>query len=531
MRRVLLVLAVAAAGCSKCGRQPGAGGGGKGVESVLPAGANAYVIVPSVERLGQKLVQIEGFKVANFAVQATGFETAHAYVDALVQDLGIDVRSKEQLDKIGIAADGSAGVAVMDDDEVLIALPIKDEGRIGSFIRTFSANRLGASMVEDKEENGVTVHRLVNAAGAKLAWTSKNGYALVVARTGVDKLSGWAKETVETLAKDTSLPASLARMPAERDAIIYAPPRAAMMAMPVSHAVVTAALDAKALTLTFDAPWSGDKAGLSAFEASKAAVALLGALPADTFLVARFAGEPSQLAPLVAPLLGKNLERAFSEGGFDLQTALSQVVPGALLGLSLSPTAQMGGGMPDMDIRRTNPFAFVHLSGLAQVKSPEAAGPALAKLAEVAPRFGAQMTPKDGVYVTTYAQGEGVHFAAKGERVVFGSPLPRVKALLEAEVGAPALSPELAAALDGSAIAMVVDLRRLADSVRALPPSAWGIGGFAIKATTVRWLDNSDDLRAVTVNVGAKGTALQGTLKLLLGAGAAAAPARGDAGP
>ena len=46
--------------------------------------------------------------------------------------------------------------------------------------------------------------------------------------------------------------------------------------------------------------------------------------------------------------------------------------------------------------------------------------------------------------------------------------------------------------------------------------SATDLGGFAIKATTVRWLDNSDDLRAVTVNVGSKGGAVQGTVRLLL---------------
>ena len=533
MKRLLVVmLALVAAGCSKCGK-PGSGAGpGRGVETVLPTGATAYVIVPSVERLGQKLTQLEGFKVANFAVQAAGFETAHAYVDALVADLGIDLRSKEQLEKIGIAPDGSAGVALMGRELALVALPIKDEGRIGAFIRTFSANRLGASAVEDKVENGVTVHRLVAQTGAKLAWTTKNGFALVVSREGVDQLAGWAaRGEADTLAKDTSLPASLGRLPKERDAIIYAPPGGApMLALPVAHVVLTAALDAKALTLSFDAPWGGDPSTLGVFE-TKPGASLTALLPADTFLAARFGGDPSLLAPLAKPLLGEHLSRAFSEGGFDLPAVLQQVAPGTVMGLSLSPTAQMGSGVPDIDIRRTNPFKYVHLSGVAPARSAELVAPALAKLAEVAPRFGAQMTLKDGVYVTTYAQGEGVHFAAKGDQVVFGSPLPRVQALLAADGKAAPPLGELRQPLEGSSLTAVVDLRRLAASVRELPPSAWGVGGFAIKATTVRWLDNSDDLRAVTLSVGTKGGAVQGTLQLLLGAPAPTAAAPGDAGP
>jgi hypothetical protein len=31
-----------------------------------------------------------------------------------------------------------------------------------------------------------------------------------------------------------------------------------------------------------------------------------------------------------------------------------------------------------------------------------------------------------------------------------------------------------------------------------MPSSAWGVGGFAIKAGTVRWLDALDDIRAIT---------------------------------
>ncbi|MBL8956815.1 MAG: hypothetical protein JNK82_38940 [Myxococcaceae bacterium] len=529
MRRALafvVVLGATVAGC-KCGKD--AVTRASGVERVLPAGGNAYVIVPSVEKLGQRLTLVENLKVATFAVQAANFETAKGYVDAMVAELGIDPRSREQLEQIGIDPSGSAGVAIMDGEgSLMVALPIKHEGRIAAFIRTLSANRLGASMVEDKVQNGVTVHHLVGAVGTRLAWASSNGYALIAPMASVEQLGGWASRAeADTLARDTSLPASLARLPAERDALVYVPPATkATLVAPVSHVVIALSLQPDAFTLTADAPWSGSKEALSLFTAQPAAP-LVGLLPADAFFVARFGGDAKELAPLLLPLLGENLERAFGEGGFDLTAALEQVAPGAVLGLSLAPTVQMGQGMPDLDPRRTNPFSFVHLTGVAPAKSEAAVAPALEKLAAVAPRFGAQMTLKDGVYVTTYAQGEGVHFAAKGGQVVFGSPLPRVKAMAQGDDAGGGPVQAYRDVLEATPLAVVADLKALSDAVRALPSSAWGIGGFAIKATTVRWLDNSDDLKAVTVNVGTKGGAVQAKVQLKL---APQAPSGADAG-
>jgi hypothetical protein len=381
------------------------------------------------------------------------------------------------------------------------------------------------------------VHVLAGAAGPKLAWTTSNGYALVVPQAGVPKLSGWASRSEsDTLAKDTGLPASLQRLPAERDAIIYVPPGSKeMLALPITHVVLTLSLAPTALALSADAPWGGDQAGLSLFE-PKPGDALLGLLPNDAFLVARFSGEAGQLAPLLKPLLGPHLTRAFEEGGFDVKAqVLDNLKPGAVLGLSLAPTAQMGQGVPQLDVRRTNPFTFVHLSGAAAARSAEAVPATLEKLAALAPRFGAKMELKDGVYVTTYSQGEGVHVAAKSGRVLFGSPLGRVAALLSADASqlGPVSDAKLKAQLEASAVGAVIDLRKLSDAVRELPASAWGVGGFAIKATTLRWLDNSDDLKAVTASVGAKAGAVQARVELLLtpgGAGPADGGVLQDAG-
>jgi hypothetical protein len=78
---------------------------------------------------------------------------------------------------------------------------------------------------------------------------------------------------------------------------------------------------------------------------------------------------------------------------------------------------------------------------------------------------------------------------------------------------------------------VVLDLRRLSDAVKNLPSEAWGIGGFAIKATTVRWLEATDDLRAVTLSVSRKEKALQAELSLRLTPAPATSPSPAPATP
>lgn len=109
-----------------------------------------------------------------------------------------------------------------------------------------------------------------------------------------------------------------------------------------------------------------------------------------------------------------------------------------------------------------------------------------------------------------------MHFAPKGSLVAFASPVQRLDAVLASEAAAKP------AAATSDAFTMSVDFTKLANSVRGLPESAWGLGGFALKPTTVRWLDATDDLKGLTVTAGAKDGKVLTTVKLSL---AIAAPA------
>jgi len=102
---------------------------------------------------------------------------------------------------------------------------------------------------------------------------------------------------------------------------------------------------------------------------------------------------------------------------------------------------------------------------------------------------------------------------------VLAAPQARLEAALQRLKGPPGKQPlaeDLGRALQEPVLGAVLDWKRLSDAVKALPSEAWGIGGFAIKATTVRWLDATDDLRAVTLGLSQKDKALQAELTLWL---------------
>lgn len=532
MKRLLVVLLLAlVAGCSRCGPQKPAGASAQPVERVLPAGAVGAVIVPQLASAGQKLKLIEALKVTGFAAQLQGFGDGKALADALVQEVGIDVRSPEALEKAGVDGARAAGVAALISGQVYLALPVKDPQKFHGVLEQLAHRRLGAGAGGEQKFGELTVKTFSARQGQppKLGYALAHGYALITDGAGVGKLAGLAAMTeTDSLASDRGYMAQLKQLPAERDVVVYLPTGTpALATAPFTSAAGAVSLTPAGLSVLINATWKGDPAELAMLQPQTGAQALAGYLPRDAFLVARYTGDPARLGPWVRDLLGKYLVRAFDEGGFDLKTqVLEQLKPGLVAALSLSDRPPMDKGLPAFDIRQTNPFTYAHLSAVAPTKSKDAALPALEKVAALAPRFGATMElrtrAEDGqqAMITTWAQGEGVHFAPKGELLFFASPIQRLDALVKSDgKGDSPVTP-----LGDDALAVAVDLTRLAASVRALPDSAWGIGGFAIKATTVRWLDATDDLKGVSLSVGAKDKVVQARLQLTLGGGAAKAP-------
>ena len=522
-KTLFLAVLLLAVGCGKCTKSSASSAG---IERVLPRGAVGVVVVPALASAGQKLKIIEALKVTAFAAQLKGFDDGKGFADALVSELGVDVRSTEALEKAGVDGTRAAAFAALVTGHAYLALPVKDEKKLHAALQALATQRLGATTMSEQHFGELTVKTFSSTALPKLGYVIANGYALITDGAGINKLPGLGAMTQsDSLASDKLYAAELEKLPKDRDVVVYLPTGTPLLVQaPFTAVTGSISLTPAGLTVTANASWKGDPAQLAALEPQVAPKSLLGYLPADAFLVTRYSGDPTKLAAWTRQMLGPNLSRVFDEAGFDVKTqVLEQVQPGAVASLSLSERPPMDKGLPTLDLRQTNPFTYVHLSGATATKKPADVVPTLEKIASLAPKFGAEMSLRerpDGqkAMITTYAQGEGVHFAPKGDLLFFASPVQRLDALVKSD-GAGTMS------LEGNdALAVSVDLNKLSASVRALPESAWGIGGFAIKATTVRWLDATDDLKRVTLNVGAKDKVVQATVVLTLGGAAKPAP-------
>lgn len=358
-----------------------------------------------------------------------------------------------------------------------LVIAVADPLRFREAVRRLATNRLGATVESTREELGrsITSFARPGEAGAVLALVAVDGFALIAADEAVEELAGYAAlSSPESLAEAQLLSFALAHLPATPDLYLHLPTTSNFASRAgLANSTVAVELTQKGLHLRAHLPQERTSPWLPLLQETPA-VDLTAALPMDAFFFARFAGDPAALVRLWT--------RAADP--------LANLESGVEVAVSLAPTANFSQ-MPSLDFRRTNPFRYFHLVAVAPVKNSQAADEMLQKLPPLAAALG--------------ALGQGLHFAQRDRRVVAGSPMERIDQALEQlskpanKSSGPMLGPELRKALTDRPFAAVLDLPALTQSIRRMPASAWGIGGFAIKATTVRWLDALDDLRAVTL--------------------------------
>jgi len=523
----LLLVLLVFAGCSRCGdKQPGA----KVLSPArfLPRTAKASIVIPDLGTLGEKLARLQNLKLANFAAQLQNAQSAEGFVSGIMRQVGVDLRSRQAMETAGIDPSRGAGMALLADNKVVSVLGMKDEKALTETFARLARERLGApTRAEQKVPGGtlVTFSR-TGAPQPALGLLLSEGYALVAAGELIPQLSGFATLAPEqSLSQEPLLSDALKRLPSERDFYAFLPGGVGYLVPAGTTQAVTlmGTLSERSVTLRADMPWPGSKESLAALTPQKAAD-LLGYLPEDSFLTLRYQGDPAKLETVWPYLAGGAITRAVQSSGFDVKGELfERLKPGLVAGVALSPSVQLGAGLPLMDPRRTNPFRFVHLVVVGEGKDAAGLASALEKVPPLAKRLGAKVEPSElngqRVYLTSYAQGEGMHMASVGDKVVLAAPQTRLEAALPRLAGAPGPVPvaeELRASLQEPVLGAVLDLRRLSDTVKALPSEAWGIGGFAIKATTVRFLEAMDDLRAVTLGLSEKDKSLQAELTLWL---------------
>jgi hypothetical protein len=525
-----LLLLVLISGCSRCGKETGPSGPSAkpaSVERFLPRDAQAAIVIPELGSLGEKLARFQSLKIASFLAQLQNFQTADAYVSAIMRQVGVDLRSRQALEKAGIDPSKGAGAAFLSQNQAFSVLGVKDAKALEGTFANLARSRLGApERKEDKAGGGtlITFSRK-GATVPQLGLLFVGDFVLVAPGSTVERLPTIAAQPVEkSLAEEPLLAASLARLPKEHDFHVYLPGGTGLVPSgTVQELTLTGAIDDHSVTVRADAPWPDTQAALAPL-VPKEGPDLVGYLPSDSFLVARYRGDPSTLGGVWPYLVGPYVTRAVQQSNFDLKTeVLDNLQSGIAAGVALAPTAQFGSGIPELDIRRTSPFRYVQMMVVAEAKDTAKADATLAKVPALAGHFGAEVKPEDiggkRVYLTSYRAGEGAHFADVGGKLVLAAPRSRLEAALKSLEGKPGdmpLAPELQGAMKDQVLSVVLDLRKLADAVRNLPSEAWGVGGFAIKATAVRWLEATDDLHAVTVSLSQKEKALQAEVSLKL---------------
>ena len=135
----------------------------------------------------------------------------------------------------------------------------------------------------------------------KLGYVLAHGYALLTDGEGIAKLAGLAAMTQsDSLSADPGYAAELERLPTERDLVVYLPAGTPLLVQaPVTGVAAALSLTPAGLTVTAIGRWKGDARAARGAHAAQKSEPLQGYLPADAFLVARYAGDPSKLAPFV----------------------------------------------------------------------------------------------------------------------------------------------------------------------------------------------------------------------------------------
>jgi len=519
---LLLLLAVGA--CARCGKPEASG---DSALTHVPAEAEVVAWVPELGVLSERLMSLKQLELLDFVAPLLRARDGETLLNGLLVQAGVDARSREGLTQAGLDPDGDLAIALLGRRATLLVLPVGDAKVFEATMARVADQLFGASEVARGEEGGLSLVRFTRTGGTEPLLTYARVGRHAVLANGADpaQLVAWAGvKGSSTMQASTAFTASRERLSGKPVAWVFA--RGCGRWVPqgtVEGATVALDLDLEALTARLDVPWPDARTGLGALVPGKTPDPKLGLLPASAFAVVQSSGDLSKLGELWPWLTGQRVARAAESVGLDVQKEiLGNLKPGAVMSLSLSEGARMDA-VPSLS-PRLNPFSWTRMVAIADVSDAAMARQTLAKLPPLAPRLAFRMTPADWdgvpVWLSSWTGGEGVHLALVKNRLVAAAPesalRDAVAAVSKDRTGGPPVDKRFAPLFEGHAIAGVVDLHRLAASVRELPPQAWGIGGFALKPTTVRWLDALAELRAVTFTVDAKGQAVQAQVSLVL---------------
>ncbi len=541
---LLVAIAIAAASAGVLLRRGSAPSrGGRDPLAHFPASCEAVAVAPDAGRAGERLSGLSHLKLAQLGAAFAGAGSADLLLAELARQAGVDFRSREALRASGVDPAGPLAVLLPLGGPPIVAVAPSSRDQVHALLQKHAADRAGARQRREVASGPHTIVAFFTEGSQTAALAYADVEGLVFASAGRGCVQALQKSLAAPPGSSLAQDAHFAKMrPDLERADAYAfvcptSPRAQRVDLPYG-AGLGLALEPAEARLWAEVDLADGHAKALAALSGPAGADLVGRLDPAAFFVARFGGDPRALQPFAEVLVPAPLQAAARQANLDVAgELLGNMKPGAAASLSLSPSASLAS-VPEVDPRLANPFLLVHFAALGQVADAARAREALDKVAAMASRFGAQMEPReiDGtrVLVASYPLGEGASASVHGRyAVVTGGP-GQMEAQLQRLAGGPALQvglqikdPGARKALAEDGFALYLDVARLSASLRALPDSAYGVGGFAIKAALSRALEALDEVPGARLSGKVAGSRLHVELAVSLSARAGGPGAAG----
>jgi hypothetical protein len=436
--------------------------------------------------------------------------------------LGFDPLDPRGLEQAGIDPAGAAAAALGPGRPAVLVLPVLDLAKLDATLARLARDRMGATQRVTSKIRGVEV--------VTFRRESQGPAALGYAAVGPHALLASGPDAPEALAAAALVPVdgSLWKSPAAaRAREVLGPGWLLSVLAPAGSPALAdfrAARDGAALGLRAEATQLGARLALPLSPEREAwwkalggggtaAEASVGLLPPEAALVARWAGDPAEAArrlePWVPPYVKKTLAANQLDPVRDLSPAFG---PGAAASLALAPTFTVTDfSSPRFDLRRSDPFSFVHLDAALPVRDPAVLRAFLSRLQKAGRRSGLQVSargPSAAPTGWTLSWGAAqIGLSLSGDRLLLAGGAQRLAALeARAGTGGPGFEPGLPAAKKalGSGLGgAVLDVDHLARSVEALPEEAYGTGPNAVvmRSLVSRYLEPAGSLAAISLRL------------------------------
>ena len=477
------------AGCQACGRPAQGDFAEAQLLGLMPAQVARALVIP---RLGEGLARLGSLWTA--LADIPGAEALTAILGDVQAQLGADPRSVAGLESLGLNPRGAAALFQWPGDGALVVLlPVRDEGTLTRKLHELGA-RLGGS--ERRQPDG------------SFAWVAPDGHRLAGAalRHGVLWLSSSpdaAAAAGATLAGSADY-RELRRRAGDADGFAFLAGDGAN----VGHVGCAWRWSERGLHLRAVTSLTPALAVLTgALRVPSGVPILRPPAPDDAALVVRVGADPAAWNSLVAERLRASLAAAAGEPGLQLSFDLAgQLLPGLVLAVSLSPAPDFSQA-PNLDPRLSNPFHWVTLRALGQVRDGPTAEKMLDRLSLLGRpgelSFAWRIVAGHRVLTSRYGLGESVSVALLDRTVVVtGGEGELERALQDARRSDPAPA-------DAPLVSIRLDPQRLSRQVERLPAAAYGgLTGLTLRSIANRLLVPLAHVGLISLDVSSASDAL-----------------------